>query len=82
MIDHIYAQHAHRLNDWNQPMLAPAQLQLYADTIHEKGAPLETCFDFVDGTARRIARPNHNQRQVCNGHKRVHALKLQPYQME
>ncbi|XP_066925268.1 uncharacterized protein [Clytia hemisphaerica] len=77
MIDHIYAQHAHRLNDWNQPMLAPAQLQLYADAIHEKGAPLQTCFGFVDGTARRIARPKQHQRQVYNGHKRVHALKFQ-----
>ena len=53
IVDHIYAQHAHRLNDWNQPLLAPAEIQLYADAIHEKGAPLETCFGFVDGAARR-----------------------------
>ena len=77
MLDHIYEQQAHRLNDWNQPILAPDQLQVYADTIHEKGAPLQSCFGFVDGTARRIARPKHNQRQVYNGHKRVHALKFQ-----
>ena len=61
MIDHIYAQHAHRLNDWNQPMLAPVR----------------SCFGFVDGTVRRIARPKNNQRQVYNGHKRVHGLKFQ-----
>ena len=41
-------------------MLAPGQLQIYADTIHAKGAPLDSCFDFVDGTVRRIARPKHN----------------------
>ena len=77
MIDHIYAQHAHRLNDWNQPMLTSAQLKLYANAIHQKGAPLRSCFGFVDGTVRRIARPKNNQRQVYNGHKRVHGLKFQ-----
>ena len=77
MVDHIYQQHAEKLNDWNQPMLAPGQLQIYADTIHAKGDPLDSCFGFVDGTVRRIARPKNNQRQVYNGHKRVHALKFQ-----
>ena len=62
---------------WNQPLLAQQQLQLYADAIHAKGAPLDNCFGFVDGTVRRIGRPKVNQRQVYNGHKRVHALKFQ-----
>ena len=77
MVDHIYQQHAEKLNDWNQPMLAPGQLQIYADTIHAKGPPLDSCFGFIDGTVRRIARPKNNQRQVYNGHKIVHALKFQ-----
>ena len=58
-------------------MLAPGQLQIYADTIHAKGAPLDSCFGFADGTARRITRPKSNQHQVYNGHKRVHVLKSQ-----
>ena len=77
MVDLIYQQHAEKLNNWNQPMLAPGQLQIYADHIHAKGAPLDSWFGFLDGTVRRIARPNNNQRHVYNGHKRVHALKLQ-----
>ena len=80
MVDHIYQQHAEKLNDWNQPMLAPSQLQICTDTIHAKGAPLDSCVDFVGGTVRRIARPKNNQRQVYNGHKRVRALML-PYLM-
>ena len=54
MVDHIYQQHEEKLNDWNQSMLAPGQLQLqiYADTILAKGAPLDSCFDFVDSTVR------------------------------
>ena len=77
MVDHIYQQHEEKLNDWNQPMLAPGQLKMYADTILAKRAPLDSCFDFADSTIRRISRPKNIQRQVYNGHKRVHALKFQ-----
>ena len=52
-------------------------MQIYADTIHAKGVSLHACFDFVDGTVRQISRPKNNQRQVYNGHNRVHALKFQ-----
>ena len=38
---------------------------------------LENCFEFVDGTVRRIAQPKYNQRVMYNGHKRVHAIKFQ-----
>ena len=71
MVDHIYQQHAEKLNNWNQPMLVPGQLQIYADTIHAKGVPLDSCFGFVDGTVRQIARPKSSQRQVYNRQKRV-----------
>ena len=52
-------------------------LQSYADATYNKGAPLENCVGFVDGTVRRIARPKYNQRVMYNGHKRVHAIKFQ-----
>ena len=52
-------------------------LERYAAVIHAKGSALSNCFGFVDGTVRPICRPNVNQRQVYNGHKRVHALKFQ-----
>ena len=45
--------------------------------MYAKGAALENCFGFIDGTVRPIARPDENQRVVYNGHKRVHALKFQ-----
>ena len=34
---------------------------------HAKGAPLENCFGFIDGTMRPIAHPNQHQRIVYNG---------------
>ena len=58
-------------------MLQPNKLREYADCIHQKGAPLDNCFGFIDGTVRQIARPQINQGVVYNGHKRVHALKFQ-----
>ena len=52
-------------------------LDVYATAIYNKGAALENCFGFIDGTVRPISRHIINQRAVYNGHKRAHALKFQ-----
>ena len=49
----------------------------YASAIHNHGTPLENCCGFIDGTVRRIARLKKNQRNMYNGHKRVHSMKFQ-----
>ena len=77
VVDYIYQAHAHRITQWNNQLLNPASLQLYADAIGRKGAALENCLGFVDGTVRPISRPKEHQSTVYNGHKRVHALKFQ-----
>ena len=66
-LDYIYKNHGHLIY----------ALQNYADSISRKGAPLNNCFGFIDGTVRPIARPGHAQRVAYNGHKRVHSLKFQ-----
>ena len=75
--DFLYEHHAQRILHWNDTLPSPQNLQRYADAIYTKGAPLDSCFGFVDGTVRAISRPGHNQRVVYNGHKRIHALKFQ-----
>ncbi|CAB3991852.1 Hypothetical predicted protein [Paramuricea clavata] len=76
--DFIYNEHGHLVTRWNQhSILSPRNLQKYADAIHAKGAALDNCFGFVDGTVRPICRPKKLQRSVYNGHKRVHAIKFQ-----
>ena len=55
----------------------PVKLQTYFDATTAKGAPLENCFGFVDGTVRPISRPGANQHLVYNSHKRVLAQKFQ-----
>lgn len=77
VIDVIYDLHHHRITDWNPMLLNPRKLDSYAQTIHDKGAALDNCFGFIDGTVRPICRPGENQRMVYNGHKRVHAIKFQ-----
>ena len=74
VIDNIFNNHGHRISEWNDDVLNPHLLQEYADVIHAKGAPLENCFGFIDGTVRPIARPDQQQRIVYNGHRRVHSL--------
>ena len=73
----MYTTHGHKITQWNHDLLNPAALNEYADAISNKGAALENCFGFIDGTVRPISRPDENQRIVYNGHKLVHALKFQ-----
>ena len=77
MMDFIYQTHNHRLRSLKQPWLSRASLQNYADIIHAKGAPRQNCWGVIDGMVRAVSRPGKNQRVLCNGHKRVHAMKFQ-----
>ena len=75
--DWIYNTHGHKVTRWNHGILNPPLIATYADAVHSKGAALNNCFSFIDGTVRPISRPMSNQRVVYNGHRRVHALKFQ-----
>ena len=55
-LDHIYNRFGRLLHDFNQPWLAPQQLEIFADKIHSKEAPLDNCWGFVDGTVRPVCR--------------------------
>ena len=77
MLSLVFNTHHHRLESLEQPFLSPKNLSRYADSIHAHGAPLQNCFGFIDGTVRKIARPNKNQKTMYNGYKRVHAMKFQ-----
>ena len=77
VIDYLYDTHGHRVTQWNNQFFAPDKLEVYAESIRQKGAALDNCFGFIDGTVRPICRPSKNQRIVYNGHKRIHALKFQ-----
>ena len=73
----VYQDFHHLLADLNQPVFAPANLERFCQVIHDKGAALDNCWGFIDGTVRPICRPGENQRVLYNGHKKVHALKFQ-----
>ena len=72
MMNLFYSNWHHLLTNFRQPWLSPANLQQFADAIHQKGAPLDNYFGFVDGTVRPVSCPGRNQRVPCNVHKRVH----------
>ena len=77
VLDYVYDLHSHHVLNWNQTLLDPLAVQEYCNAISAKGAALDNCFGFIDGTVRPICRPGELQRVVYNGHKRVHALKFQ-----
>ena len=47
----------HKLTTFQQPWLAPVELERFAQAVHNVGAPLTNCWGFVDGTVRPICRP-------------------------
>ena len=54
VMDNTFNNHSHRISQWNDDILIPYLLQVYADVIHAKGAPLENCFGFIDGTVSHL----------------------------
>ena len=77
VVNFIYENHKHCLEKLGEDPLSQLNLQLYADTIHAKGAPLNNCWGFIDGTVRPICRPQKMQTVVYNKHKKVHPIKFQ-----
>ena len=71
-----YERWGHLFTTVNQQWLSPDNLQVFANAIHDKRAPLENCWGFVDGTVRPLCRPGENQRIMYNGHKKVYAIKF------
>ncbi|KAH9382943.1 hypothetical protein HPB48_023576 [Haemaphysalis longicornis] len=49
----------------------------FSQAVHARGAPLRSCWGFIDGTARRICRPTMEQQEFFSGHKRFHVVKYQ-----
>ena len=77
MMDYLFDEYSHLFADSNQPWLSRDRLRHFAAAIHDKGAPLENCWGFIDVTVRSLCKPDENQRILYNGHKSVHGIKLQ-----
>ena len=76
-MDLLHVQFGRLLSRLNQPWLSQAQLAQFSEAIYRKGAALDNCWGFIDGTVRPVCRPGENERVLYNGHKRVHAIKFQ-----
>ena len=77
MMDIVYQNWNHLLINLDQPWLDNQHLENYAKAIHLRGAALNNCWGFIDGTVSPISRPGRLQRLVYNGHKKGHSLKSQ-----
>ena len=77
IMNQVYDRFNYLLADFNLPFLSRPHLTAYCQAINNKGAALDNCFGFIDGTVRPICRPGQDQQIVYNGHKKVHSLKFQ-----
>ena len=59
--NHIFYTHGYLLRDLDQPWLQSNHLEEFANAIHSRGAALQNCWGFVDGTVRPICRPGEHQ---------------------
>ena len=78
ILNKIFDGHFHLLRDFQQIWPLLPNLRLFSEKVHAKGAALDNCWEFMDGTVRPLCRPTNNQRALFNGHKRIHAIKFQP----
>lgn len=74
VIDDVYERFKHLLTSLDLIWLDP---EAFSAAVHAKGAALQNCWGFIDGTARPITRPTRNQSIMFSGHKRVHCIKFQ-----
>ena len=55
---------------WDYCRLNSDKLKELAAAIHQKGAPVDVCVGFIDGTVRGISCPGRQVQKACyNGHK-------------
>lgn len=50
VLDAIYSVHRHLLNTFTASWMSPRNIAAYCEAIHDKGAALDNCWGFVDGT--------------------------------
>lgn len=77
MMDLLHVRFGHLLSRLNQPLLSQADLVDCSQSVYRKGAALDNCWGFIDGTVRPVSGSGEHQRVLYNGHKRVHAIKFQ-----
>ena len=75
VVDYIFERYGDLLDSY-EAWLFQDRLKVFADAVRNKGAALDNCWGFVDGTVMSICKPNQQQRAFYNGHKRVHVLKF------
>ena len=75
--EHLYEFSYHLINEYDRERIAPL-VPLFAEAIHQKGAPLGNIFGLLDGTFRHFCRPARDgyngiaQQMQYSGHKKCH----------
>ena len=76
VMNELYQTWNRLFTDLNQDWLSPNHLEEFAVAVRNRGAVLDNCWGFVDGTVRPICQAGQNQKCLYNGHKEVHAIKF------
>ena len=78
MVREIWKEHRWRLRLKKSTDFVLSRMDWYVAAVQKKTGVTLPVWAFIDGTARRIGRPdNEHQQACCSGHKRMHAIKFQ-----
>jgi hypothetical protein len=64
-LDHVYENFHGLLTDLDQWWLDADHLRAYSAAVSGRGAPLDRCLGFIDGTVRPICWPIVDQQEEC-----------------
>ena len=78
MLQWVWERYSGTLMDpFTRPYFTQERITRYTEAVARKVGVQLWVWAFLDGTVRRICRPNEDQREYYSGHKRYHCLKYQ-----
>ena len=79
VLESFYEKQGHLVLDHHEDLLA-RRAEMYEESIHKAGAPLNSCVGFIDCTKIKMSRPGGHcslQSNCYSGHKLFHCLMYQ-----
>ena len=67
ILNHVHINNGRVLRGFGHQRMSHAALGEYARVVRDKGAALDFCWGFIDGTVRPVSRPRQNQRSCTMG---------------
>lgn len=76
VLQFLYDRWGPHLTELRMDRVAP-RLAEFSAAYADAGSPYDSCFAMLDGSVKQVCRPQFEQRELYNGHKKFHCLGFQ-----